>query len=203
MDHRAFGVSMMASMALVGAASAALSPNVRCAGCDGMCRACVNAEEMALVSNDFSNASPDSTMRLHVQLGRRHAGVGACALLTSAPRMPAIARTELTPLDYLSPARFAVKKQKQKQEDCYAAGNCADDKPYYAIECQRDDTECLQRKRRLASQEIKRFTVEPTSSPILLLAVSALGFQWGAAALRIGAGMLKKRSGETGGDEGT
>jgi len=99
-------------------------------------------------------------------------------------------------LDYLSPARFAVKKQREKQEQCYDAGECADAIPYYAIECVRGDNECLQRRRRLASQEWKNFSVDPTSSPILLLAASAFIFQWGAAGLRIGAGLLSRARGE-------
>lgn len=129
-------------------------------------------------------------------LGRRTTMVTLCSLsLLGSQLPPANAATELEPWDYLSPARFAVKKQRQKQEQCYDAGNCADDKPYYTIECDRGDTECLQRKRRLASQEIKNFSLDPTSSPILLLAASAFVFQWGSAAVRIGASLLRRGRG--------
>ena len=137
-------------------------------------------------------ASAISSQRASV--GRR-AVCTAGALLSGAALTPP-AGAELDALDYLSPARFAVKKQRQKQEQCYDAGECADAIPYYAIECARGDDECLQRRRRLASQEWKNFSVDPTSSPILFLAASAFVLQWGAAGLRIGAGLLRRARGE-------
>lgn len=100
----------------------------------------------------------------------RRAAISLGALSLTALSQPAKSDDGLNMFDYMSPVRLAVKKQQQKQEDCYNAGECVDDKPYYAIECQRDDVDCLQRKRRLASQEFKNFSINPTSSPILLLA---------------------------------
>ena len=108
---------------------------------------------------------------------------------------------ELEAFDYLSPTRFAVKKQRQKQQKCYDAGECADTQPYYAIECERNDIECLQRKRRMANQEFQDFFVDPTSSPLLLLASGAFAFQWGSALLRIGSGLLSRAAGESESDE--
>ena len=137
---------------------------------------------------------------LRAQLCRRATMSSLCALSLATLPSSADAETELEIFDYLSPARFAVKKQQQKQEQCYAAGACADAKPYYAIVCERDDTDCLQRKRRLASQEVQAFAVDPTSSPILLLAASAFVFQWGSAALRIGAGLVRRARGASGDD---
>ena len=128
----------------------------------------------------------------HAQLCRR---TTLSAFLCTAP-LAANAETELELFDYLSPARFAVKKQRQKQEQCFNAGECAENTPYYAIECARDDAACLQRKRRLASQEINNFIIDPTSSPILLLAASALVLQWGAIAVRIAAGLLRRSRGD-------
>ena len=133
-------------------------------------------------------------------LSRRTTMVSLCALsLSGTLSTAASAKTELEPLDYLSPTRFAVKKQRQKQEECYDAGACADTTPYYAIECARDDTDCLSRKRRMASQEISNFAVDPTSSPLLLLAASAVVLQWGSAAVRIGAGLVRRALGDPGG----
>ena len=84
-------------------------------------------------------------------------------------------QTELELFDYLSLARFAVKKQRQKQEQCFNAGECAENTPY--------DAACLQRKRRLSSHEINNFVIDLASSTILLLAAS------GSIAVRIAAGL--------------
>lgn len=131
------------------------------------------------------------------QLNRRSmvASLGALPLLAHAS---AACSEEINAFDYLSPARFAVKKQQQKQQQCYDAGECLDDKPYYAIECERGDTECLQRKRRLAAEEFRSFSMDPTSSPILLLAVGAFVIQWGSAAVRVGASVIKRAEGDDG-----
>ena len=125
------------------------------------------------------------------QMSRRMAvtSLGALSVVAHAPT----ARGEdLNAFDYLSPPRLAVKAMQQRQQQCYEAGECLDDKPYYTIECEREDTACLQRKRRLASKEFSNFSIDPTSSPILLLAAGAIVFQWGSAAVRIGAGLLKR-----------
>eukprot|EP00310_Coccolithus_braarudii_P024060 CAMPEP_0183356844 /NCGR_PEP_ID=MMETSP0164_2-20130417/45227_1 /TAXON_ID=221442 /ORGANISM="Coccolithus pelagicus ssp braarudi, Strain PLY182g" /LENGTH=148 /DNA_ID=CAMNT_0025530347 /DNA_START=42 /DNA_END=488 /DNA_ORIENTATION=- len=130
----------------------------------------------------------------HAEFTRRDAVASLAMLSTTAP--PAYASTELEVFDYFSPLRFAVKKQRQKQEQCFEAEECIDTQPYYAIECARDDTECLQRKRRLASQEFNSFKLDPTSSPIFLFATLAFVFQWGAAAVRIGTGLMRRALGE-------
>ena len=145
-------------------------------------------------SRTGDNGSP-SMCAPAAPLSRRSTVVSLCAL---SGALSANAKTEIEPLDYLSPTRFAVKKQRQKQEECYDAGACADTTPYYAIECARDDTDCLLRKRRLAAQEINNFSVDPTSSPLLLLAASAVVFQWGSAAVRIGAGLVRRALGDPG-----
>lgn len=59
-----------------------------------------------------------------------------------------------------------------------AIGDCLDEKTYYSIECERDDTECLQRKRRLASKEFDNFLTDPLSSPVFLLASIAFATPW-------------------------
>ena len=129
------------------------------------------------------------------QVNRRMAVVslGALSLVAQAP---AALGDEMNAFDYLSPPRLAVKAMQQRQQECYDAGECLDDKPYYAIECDREDDDCLQRKRRLASQEFRNFQIDPTSSPILLLAAGAFVFQWGSAAVRIGASLLKRAEGD-------
>ena len=125
------------------------------------------------------------------QVNRRMAVVslGALSLVAQAP---AALGDEMNAFDYLSPPRLAVKAMQQKQKECFDAGECLDTKPYYAIECDREDVDCLQRKRRLAAQEFSNFRIDPTSSPILLLATGAFVFQWGSAAVRIGASLLKR-----------
>ena len=121
------------------------------------------------------------------------ASLGALPLVA---RAPTALGDEMNAFDYLSPPRLAVKAMQQKQKECFDAGECLDDKPYYAIECEREDNDCLQRKRRLASKEFSNFRIDPTSSPILLLAAGAIVFQWGSAAVRIGAGLLKRAEGD-------
>mmetsp|Transcript_25156 Transcript_25156/g.51113 ORF Transcript_25156/g.51113 Transcript_25156/m.51113 type:complete len:151 (-) Transcript_25156:235-687(-) len=132
-----------------------------------------------------------------------HAGLTRRAAVAVVPiaALPACAATELEVFDYLSPLRFAVKKQRQKQEKCYDAEECVDTEPYYAIECARDDTDCLQRKRRLALEELNSFKLDPTSSPIFLLATLAFVFQWGAAAVRIGTSLVRRARGESSGED--
>jgi hypothetical protein len=106
----------------------------------------------------------------HAQLCRRST---LFPFYCTAP-LAANAETELELFDFLSFARFAVKKQRQKQEQCLNEGEYAENTPYY---------------RRLASQEINNFAIYPASSTILLLAASALVLQWGSIAVRIAAGL--------------
>lgn len=57
-------------------------------------------------------------------------------------------------------------------------GECYDEKTFYSIECERDDTECLQRKRRLANRELNNFLNDPFSSPVFLLSAVAFATPW-------------------------
>ena len=143
---------------------------------------------------------PSSIKQLHHT--RRTAVTVTLPLLGLSPA----AASDYTPpplefFDYLSPTRFAVKKQRQKQQNCYDAGECVDAQPYFAMECDRNDIECLQRKRRMANQELQDFLVDPTSSPLFLLAAGAVVFQWGSAAVRIGFGLLSRATGEAPDDD--
>ena len=61
------------------------------------------------------------------------------------------------------------EKQAAQQQECYDAGECADRVLYYKIECDRDDVECLARKRRLAASKINGFFDNPTSQPGILV----------------------------------
>ena len=47
------------------------------------------------------------------------------------------------------------------QEECFEKLECASEVPYYDIVCERGDTECSQRKRRLAREEIDKFKADP------------------------------------------
>lgn len=157
-------------------------------------------EAAADAARRTGESGPSMCAQASVHAKRRTTIATLCTLPLAGALSSASAKTELEFFDYLSPARLAVKKQRQKQEECFDAGFCADEKPYYAIECERGDTDCLQRKRRLASQEIKNFSVDPFSSPILLLAASAFVFQWGSAAVRISASLIRRARDEPGGD---
>ena len=45
--------------------------------------------------------------------------------------------------------------------ECFEKLECASEVPYYDIVCERGDTECSQRKRRLAREEIDKFKADP------------------------------------------
>lgn len=94
------------------------------------------------------------------------------AAVLAAPSKPAAA-FEL-PDNFIIPSPFGIlsyglNQRAEQQEACYNAGECADAVPYYQLECERSDKECLARKRRLASREITAFLENPTSSPALLV----------------------------------
>ena len=89
-------------------------------------------------------------------------------------------------------AEYALDKRREQQKACYDAGECADQVPYYTIVCDPDDEECLLRKRRLAAKELENFRLNPTSSPILLVMAALPMLQWGTAAVRIAAGLIKR-----------
>ncbi|KAL1512059.1 hypothetical protein AB1Y20_005332 [Prymnesium parvum] len=100
------------------------------------------------------------------------AGIAASAgLLGRATPADADPLTD-SPLFLLSPFgmfRFAAKQQTEQQQACFEAGECVDRVPYYRLECARDDLDCLQRKRRLASEQFDRFSVDPFSQPLYLV----------------------------------
>ena len=78
-----------------------------------------------------------------------------------------------TPLGVIS---YGLQKQAERQQACYDAGECLDSVPYYQLECERGDAECLARRRRLANKEIEAFKANPTGSPALLVfAIFLLG----------------------------
>lgn len=60
----------------------------------------------------------------------------------------------------------------EKQKACYEALECASDVPYYDIVCERGDSECLARKRRLASEALQG---GPGAEVIAVFALFALG----------------------------
>ena len=136
------------------------------------------------------------------QKARRNAIRALCALPIASAASALDDNLLPGELDFvLSPMQYAVKLRAQQQRECYEALECSDDRPYWQIECDRDDTECLANKRRAASKEWQNFSVDPTSSPVLLFAAGALVFQWGSAALRILRGLLRKSQGGAGEDE--
>ena len=96
---------------------------------------------------------------------------------------------ELSPL---APLDYALQKQREKQEKCYDDGECADREPYYAIVCDRDDDQCLARKRRLAAQELANFRIDPTSSPVFLVFATLPLLQWSIAGARIAIGIYNR-----------
>jgi len=91
----------------------------------------------------------------------------------------------------LSPLRYALGVRRRKQEACYDAGDCYSPVPYYAIECERGDSECLARKRRLAREEITSFQTDPLSSPPLLVFLGGAALQLGTAFVRLVANILR------------
>ena len=67
----------------------------------------------------------------------------------------------------------ALRKKRSDQEKCFEELNCAEPVPYYDIVCERGDTECAQRKRRLAREEIDKFKADPGGA-VGVLALFAL-----------------------------
>ena len=151
---------------------------------------------LLVLSTPYALHAPSQPSSRPFQQVNRRMAVASLGALSLVAQAPAALGDEMNAFDYLSPARLAVKAMQQKPQECYDAGECLDTKPYYAIECDREDVDCLQRKRRLASQEFRNFRIDPTSSPILLLATGAFVFQWGSAAVRIGASLLKRADAE-------
>ena len=67
---------------------------------------------------------------------------------------------------------LGMRAAREKQKACYDALECASEVPYYDIVCSRDDTECMQRKRRLASEALQG---GPGFEVITVFALFALG----------------------------
>ena len=136
--------------------------------------------------DDTKKRTRDPTMLAEPDMARRTA-LGA-ALLMLIPRQAAAADADSVlpgELDVLiSPMKYALKKRREEQQSCYDEGDCADATPYYAIQCERGDTECLQLKRRLANKEFKDFGANPLSSPILLVFFGGAALQWGSLGLK-------------------
>ena len=119
-------------------------------------------------------------------ISRRSALAASVLGITMSPVAAADENILPGELDVLiSPTRYALKKRREEQQACYDAGDCADATPYYAIECERGDAECLQRKRRLANKEFQNFFANPLSSPILLVFFGGAALQWGSIGAKI------------------
>ena len=109
----------------------------------------------------------------HSVLSRRSA-ISAIATALAAPPSPVLADELPAEANFLVPTplgiiSYGLSKQADKQEACYEAGECLDKVPYYQLECDRSDSECLARRRRLASKEIDSFLTDPSGSPALLV----------------------------------
>lgn len=130
-------------------------------------------------------------------IARRTVLAAALSTASAASAIPASADVELpaeaaflvpTPLGLIS---YGLDKQAQKQKQCYDAGECVDEVPYYQLECQRGDDACLARRRREGSKAVSAFASDPLSSPLLL--VLSLFFFGGplAAIIRTTVGLIK------------
>eukprot|EP00966_Prymnesium_polylepis_P125295 2897363-Prymnesium_polylepis.2 len=79
-----------------------------------------------------------------VPSGRR-----AAVVATLAAPLLAAARPRCASAFPLAIAGAGLKRGAAQQKQCFDDGECAEAVPYYAIECERGDAECLQRKRQL------------------------------------------------------
>ena len=93
-------------------------------------------------------ASPSGALAI---LSRR-AAIMLPAAITAVPK-PAHAS--------LAHLGVAAKRRRQEQEQCFDAMECAEAVPAYDITCERDDSECLQRRQALARQELANFRDNP------------------------------------------
>jgi hypothetical protein len=136
-------------------------------------------------------------MLVEPEIGRRSALAAVAVAVATSCR--ATADDNLLPgeLDVLiSPTKYALKKRREEQQSCYDAGDCADATPYYAMECDRGDTECLQRKRRLANKEFQNFSNNPLSSPVLLVFFGGAALQWGSIGVKLLYRLFQRGSGQ-------
>ena len=149
----------------------------------------------------------------HANVGRRAAmrELGSLSTLpllaaASSPQPASALEDGLLPgeLDFfIDPLRYATRKRTQQQKECYEADACADAVPYWDLVCERDDLECLARKRRLASSEWQNFFADPSSSPLLLFLAVAVAVQWGSALVRTASSVARKYGdGGDGGEDG-
>lgn len=56
---------------------------------------------------------------------------------------------------------LAAKARRRDQEACFERVECAEAVPAYDIQCGREDSECLERRQRLARQEFNAFLADP------------------------------------------
>ena len=61
----------------------------------------------------------------------------------------------------LTAASFGLKQRRKELEACYEALECADDRPAYDMICERDDIECLDRRRRKGKEDVAAFIRNP------------------------------------------
>ena len=93
-----------------------------------------------------------SALRMPI-ISRRAALVAApVAIVTTAPKS---ADASLALLG------LAAKERRREKGECFDAMDCAEAVPAYDITCQRDDSECLQRRQRQAREELKSFRDNP------------------------------------------
>ena len=69
---------------------------------------------------------------------------------------------------------LAAKERRRKQQECFDRLECAEAVPAYDISCARGDEACLERRQRLARQEVKAAIAEPGGA-IGVLAILVLG----------------------------
>ena len=109
------------------------------------------------------------------------AAVGAALPLAVAPP-PADA--------ILTPLALILKGQSNRAKECYEQGECAEPVPYYAIECEREDAECLARRRRLASRELASGDLGGAAGIAALLLIGPA-----AAVVRVASSLIRRSGG--------
>ena len=81
--------------------------------------------------------------------------------LASVPLLVASQQASALAPGALSLGSAALKRQRVEQSECYNTLDCVSDVPYYAIECNREDEYCLQRKQRLAREAREKLQENP------------------------------------------
>ena len=98
-----------------------------------------------------------ATSALQQQLTPRRAALSGAASTLALVAASRADRAAASPL-LLS---LGLKRNRAEQKRKYDALESASEVPYYDIVCERGDTECSQRKRRLAREEIDKFKADP------------------------------------------